>query len=696
MFTKNKIRIKVPFKQTVKILLPYISSKIKFQIKAVSIIVLYLVFFQIFILGIPVQQTFIIAGGIALVVFGLAFFMEGLIIGIMPLGEYCGKQLPRKLHLVFILFFAFVIGFAATLAEPAISVLNAAGSSVKPWESPLLFALLNGYSLYLILSICIGVGLAVLIGVLRFVYKWSLKPFIYILFPSLILLSLYLLFNKKLLPITGLAWDSGGITTGPVTVPLIIALGIGISRVISGSDENASGLGVVTLASVFPIITVILTAMALAGFVPNPAGFDDFFLNNKQAEKIFATKELYTGSFLSHCSNDVREEIATRENINQKELLENFIANPLEIISYFKNHADFENWVLQDATLYQLYSDNKDKLSGEKISRNTFIKNGLLAVRAILPLSLLLILLLTFLPGGSLPRRDEIALGVILSIIGMTLFNIGIEKGLSNLGNQVGITLPATFKTIDIPGEKKIIKDFDESLVIRSTTASGEKKAFFYLEEKSGYKQIPYNKTSFNEDKKEFIYTAQTGPVAGKNNTMAGFLLLIIFAFFMGYSVTLAEPALNALGITLEEITVGTFTRKLLIQSVAIGVGIGMGFGIVRIIFDIPLILLLIPPYIVLLGLTFISEERFVTIAWDSAGVTTGPVTVPLVISMGLGVGQQTGVSDGFGILALSSAYPILTVLIVGLFVQHRQNVLLKESYITSGTDNLTGEKKDA
>lgn len=350
-------------------------------------------------------------------------------------------------------------------------------------------------------------------------------------------------------------------------------------------------------------------------------------------------------------------------------------------MKYFKDVKDFENWVRKYPDLLEKYNENKSLFSVPVNKSRIFPKKFLQAVRAILPLSLFLIIILLFLPGDNPPRRDEISLGIIISIIGMTLFNIGIENGLSNLGNQVGITLPATFETIEIHGETKIIKDFDENLIIRSTTSDGKKNDFFYLEEKNGFRQIPYKSDAFNPVTKEFTYTPQAGPLGGQNKNF-GFLLLIIFAFFMGYSVTLAEPALNALGITLEEITVGTFTRRLLIQAVAIGVGIGMAFGVLRIIFDIDLIILLAPPYLLLLILTFFSEETFVNIAWDSGGVTTGPVTVPLVIAMGLGVGQQTGVSDGFGILALSSCYPILTVTVLGLFIQHRQKTLLTESII--------------
>jgi hypothetical protein len=117
-----------------------------------------------------------------------------------------------------------------------------------------------------------------------------------------------------------------------------------------------------------------------------------------------------------------------------------------------------------------------------------------------------------------------------------------------------------------------------------------------------------------------------------------------------------------------EEITVGAFKKAFLIQAVAIGVGVGIAVGIVKIVFQVPLVYVLLPPYLGLLGLSAISTEEMVNIAWDSAGVTTGPITVPLVIAMGLGLGNSLpGVIEGFGVLAMASVCPILSVLLVGL-----------------------------
>jgi len=104
--------------------------------------------------------------------------------------------------------------------------------------------------------------------------------------------------------------------------------------------------------------------------------------------------------------------------------------------------------------------------------------------------------------------------------------------------------------------------------------------------------------------------------------------------------------------------------------AVSFGVACGIAIGVIKIIFAVPLAWLLLPGYIAALALTVLSTEEYVNIAWDSAGVTTGPVTVPLVLAMGLGFGNAVGAIEGFGILAMASICPILSVLAIGLWVQ--------------------------
>ncbi len=236
------------------------------------------------------------------------------------------------------------------------------------------------------------------------------------------------------------------------------------------------------------------------------------------------------------------------------------------------------------------------------------------ALLAIIPLCLFLFITLKLL-REKVSHADEISAGIAFAVIGMALFGLGIVLGLTPLGEQLGGNVPSAFSSI-----------------------------------------VPWGLTGYS------------GPLF--DEPLLGKMLAIGFAFFLGYGATLAEPALNALGATVEKITVGAFKKSLLMQTVALGVAVGIGTGILKIAFNIPLTYLLIPPYLMLIVLTLISSEQFVTFGWDSAGVPPGPITVPLVLAMGLGVGASIpGVTDGFGVLALASVGPIISVLTVGLIV---------------------------
>jgi len=260
--------LKLDFKESMGVILPFVKEKVVEQIKCVWFIIAYLVLFQMLVLGLPVIYSLSIGAGIAIVIVGLAFFMEGLRLGLMPLGDIVGSVMPVKFPLAATLTFAFVLGVAATFAEPAITVLKAAGSSVSPDKAPLLYSLLNDYADQLVNCVGIGVGLAVALGVMRFFKGWSLKPLIYIGVTILSTITLFTQFGGVLMeglpavkdvirPVLGLAWDCGAVTTGPVTVPLVLALGIGVCRVVSSGGSSNSGFGVVTLASIFPIMAVL-------------------------------------------------------------------------------------------------------------------------------------------------------------------------------------------------------------------------------------------------------------------------------------------------------------------------------------------------------------------------------------------------------------------------------------------------------
>jgi len=688
--------IRVTFSQALGMLGPYVKDKIVEQIKSVWLIVAYLVLFQMVILGIPIADASVISVGIGLVIIGLAFFMEGLMLGLMPLGELVGVKLPQKSNIVVILLFAIGLGFLATLAEPAISVLKAAGAAVLPWEAPLLFIILNKESATLVNMVGCGVGIAVMFGMMRFMYGWSLKPFIYIMVGGLSVFTIFASFNPNLLHLTGLAWDCGAVTTGPVTVPLVLALGIGISRMVGDSDGGASGFGVVTLASLFPILMVISLGLLLIGNVPQPSAETDFFRNEKAIE-VFGGDE-YRDEMVAYAmkkgSIESQNIIFDGDTQEIDKWLKGIASDDEKAIALWGSKDDFLKWsalsssppqklavfgnqIAVDGAIAK-YSSQEEVVDVKQV----FIDNFMMAAQAILLLGIPMILVLFVVLREKLPRPDETMLGLSFAIIGMAIFSVGISFGLDKLGKQVGQKLPSSFTQIKLEDNKKTIANFDKSVVQTALDSDGNKNSFFYAQEGPEIKTIPFKEEDLNTTTGQLNYIPTRGPLFGEDGGLVGILVVLLFAFIMGYGATLAEPALNALGSTVEELTVGTFKKSLLMQAVALGVGAGITLGVAKIIWNIPLIWMMGPPYLLLLIITKLSTEEFVNIGWDSAGVTTGPITVPLVLAMGLAVGQQVGVVEGFGILSMASVCPILSVLCVGLVVTKRREALVSQSKV--------------
>ena len=511
-----------------RLLTPYVSVRFLDQMRAVVPLALFLAAFQWFVLSAPIAKAGGVAAGLMLVMAGLMLFMEGVKHGLMPFSENIGYHMPQRSPAFAVLSVAFVLGVMATFAEPAIGALKTAGSLLERENSPLLYVLLHEKSSWLVLAVAVGVGLAVLVGILRFIRGWSLKTLIILTLVPTLSLTAWLAFQPEFAPVLGLAWDCGGITTGPVTVPLVLAIGIGVSAATSQEDNPLSGFGIVTLASLFPALAVMLLAVAVAG-------------------------------------------------------------NGTEIAAIPQQLQQAPSWL-----------------------EGAFFADVIAALRAILPLTLFLWLIQIGVLKEKLSQPKIIAYGIVVAVLGMTLFNTGLDFGLVELGTQAGGLLPT---------------------------------AFTQVSELSRSPLYPYE---------------------------MGIGLVLLFAALMGFGATLAEPALNAMGITVENLTDGAFRRQTLIHAVAIGVGLGTALGVAKILFDLPLAALLLPGYLLALAMTIFSSEEYVNLAWDSAGVTTGPVTVPLVLAMGLGLGQAVHAREGFGILAMASVGPIVSVLTVGLWLNFK------------------------
>ncbi len=613
----GQAQFELGLKGTLQILWSYVRDQFVEQLRGVWFIVAYLFLFQLLVLGLPIAFAGMIAVGTLVVIIGLMFFMEGLRLGLMPLGERIGALLPRKAHVGVILLFAFLLGIGATLAEPAIAVLKAAGVGVKPQQAPLLYLLLNDHADQLVMAVGLGVGVAVTLGVLRFLRGWSLKVLILPLVATLLAMTFWAAQHPQMKHLLGLAWDCGAVTTGPVTVPLVLALGIGVCRMVGGSDNRNAGFGIVTLASLFPILAVLLL-----GAYHLQRGDYMQLAAAAQADGVASSRTVVSREVLGFNSADFQRYLQSGElpphsrivlRNGEPQLVEGRIVHANPVIVLEKTAQD-------DRTLFAgAWWDPQSDLS-ERVSKSVWN-----ALRAIVPLALFMVLTLRVILRESVAQSDTVTIGLGFTLTGMMLFGLGIQLGLTPLGTQLGSNVPATFTTIapwGVPGTEGPMFEY----------------AFY------------------------------------------GKLLAAVFGFFLGYGATLAEPALNALGNTVESITVGAFRKKVLIHSVALGVGAGIAAGVCKIAFNLPLAWLLVPPYLLLLLLTWVSSEDFVNFSWDSAGVTTGPITVPLVLAMGLGIGSNVpGVTDGFGILALASVGPIISVLTVGLLVarMERRQALL-------------------
>lgn len=528
-------RFKLSISEAFNLLRPYVSVRMMEQVRAVVPLALYLLLFQVLILRQLEAHYWIISGGLFAVIVGLMFFMEGLKLGLMPFGTVIGKTLPRNSSLPVVLLITLLLGIGVTFAEPAVGALKAVGRNVVVDQAPYLYALLNEWSDTLVLVVGASVGLAAVLGTLRFLYGWSLKPMIYLALVPVLGLTLFAAVDPQLQKIVGLAWDCGAVTTGPVTVPLVLSLGIGIAAAAGKGDSGLSGFGIVTLASLFPIAGVMLLALYIS-FTQTPA------------EIIEAARQA------SAAASDVAPA-----------------------------------W-------YQ-------RSPGEEV---------VLGTRAILPLVLFLFLVLKFVLHERLKNPGEIIYGIVLALIGMCIFNLGLTYGLSKLGGDVGSLVPAAFTQI------------------------------------AGVEISPI-----------YLYAI-------------GVALALLFAWALGFGATLAEPALNALGETTENLTNGVFKKRTLLIAVSLGVAFGIAAGVAKMIYDFPLVWLIVPGYLLAIVLTFISSEEFVNVAWDSAGVTTGPITVPLVLAMGLGIGNAMNAIEGFGILCLASIGPIISVMITGVWARYK------------------------
>jgi hypothetical protein len=470
-----------------------------FSILPISAAVLLLCF-----IFIPGQTSVILAAalpGIALLIAGTALFTLGSDTANTIIGKHIGSFLSSSKKTWLILISFFVIGVAVTIAEPDLSVLSALVSSVSP--------------ITLILSIALGVGVFLALAALRTLYGVSLAKLLLPLYAALFVLMVFV--PREYLP---LSFDSGGVTTGPITVPFILALGVGIARVRGGKHSAEDSFGFVAIASVGPIAAVALLGMLGSGAASGTAA---------------ASEELYVSAGAAFA-------------------------------------------VFGQTALHNLKS----------------------VAIALAPIAAIFIVFQIFALRLKLLRVIGIFAGFFITYIGLVLFLTGAEGAFVPLGTSLGSKI------------------------------------------------------------------ASTG---------AAFLIVPLGLLF-GLLTVLSEPSIHVLVKEVETVSNGRITRKSVLIALAVGVAFSVGLAQLRVLTGIPLLPILLAGYGIALLLSFFVNPMYTSIAFDSGGVASGPMTSAFILSFTLGSAAALGRSiytDAFGVVALVAMTPLITIQLLGVYSERAE-----------------------
>lgn len=223
-------------------------------------VILVIAFFQIFVLQKPIPNMGSIFIGTLLVVIGLSLFVKGLETGLFPIGESMAFAFARKGSVLWLMIFAFALGFGTTIAEPALiavadkaAEVAALGGAIVNSESSR-----SSYASGLRITVALSVGIAIVVGVLRILKGW---PIHYLIIGGYVGVVVMTFFAPK--EIIGIAYDSGGVTTSTITVPLVTALGVGLASSIKGRNPMTDGFGLIAFASLTPMIFVMAYGMLI-------------------------------------------------------------------------------------------------------------------------------------------------------------------------------------------------------------------------------------------------------------------------------------------------------------------------------------------------------------------------------------------------------------------------------------------------
>jgi hypothetical protein len=221
-------------------------------------IVLVISVFQVFVLKQPIGELLVLTEGALLVVFGLTLFIYGLELALFPMGEALAYALAQKGSVAWLLAFAFLLGFGTTIAEPALIAVAGEAAHAAATAGTIVDSdhARGQYALGLRLTVALSVGVALILGVIRIISGWSLPKMIISGYAIVVVLTLFAPEET-----IGIAYDSGGVTTSTITVPLVTALGVGLASSLDGRNPMTDGFGLIAFASLTPIIFVLSYGM---------------------------------------------------------------------------------------------------------------------------------------------------------------------------------------------------------------------------------------------------------------------------------------------------------------------------------------------------------------------------------------------------------------------------------------------------
>ena len=217
-------------------------------------IVLVIAFFQVVVIQQPFPNLWNVITGLACVVVGLGLFIQGLESGLFPIGEALAQGFARKGSVIALLAFAFCLGFSTTIAEPALIAVAGKAAAVASEAGVIQDndTARDSYALSLRMVVAFSVGAAIVLGVFRILKGW---PIHYLIIGGYVMVTVMTVFAPP--EIVGIAYDSGGVTTSTITVPLVTALGVGLASSIRGRSPMVDGFGLIAFASLTPMICVM-------------------------------------------------------------------------------------------------------------------------------------------------------------------------------------------------------------------------------------------------------------------------------------------------------------------------------------------------------------------------------------------------------------------------------------------------------